>query len=341
MSDVSSNEMMINRLLVLFQLIAVPLYFVYFNYIWHDDIEAFFETDNFVLNALPDWLVWFEINLAIPVFFSLPWVIITLIRATRIADAYSLMGRALGRVRIDQKLFYGINAAFVLIFLILPFGSPMITIIAVFVATYLFFDKIKIGKISVFIWLIPAMILSLIPGLIAIAFYSNFSVLFDNVFDIWKDSIDTIFGAGLCLAIAITIGNFISFILEKGIRDNRSQLDPKRLISLIKIFLFSIFLMIFFFESIGIINFFNIVAGVLAGLEFVLRKLAKLPAEGGGANLMVFAFIVINFVINALQGSIPEAVFKGILILLSSFIFFALFLVSYKYAEDPDLIVSS
>ena len=124
---------MINRLIVLLQIILIPIYFVLFNWLWLDEIKEFFEQDNFIINLLPDWLIWFEIYLAIPIFFSLPWVLFSLIRATKVADTYTLMGRALGKVRIDQKLFYGINASFTLIFIILPFTSPLITIIGVII----------------------------------------------------------------------------------------------------------------------------------------------------------------------------------------------------------------
>ncbi|MCH8908153.1 MAG: hypothetical protein IH840_13775 [Candidatus Heimdallarchaeota archaeon] len=341
MSDYEEGEMLINRLLVLFQLIAVPLYFAFFSYIWRSEIKRFFATDTILIRNLPNWVVWFEVYLAIPIFFSLPWVTITLIRATRIADAYTLMGRALGRVRIDQKLFYGINAGFTLVFIILPFASPMITVIGVFVAVFLLFDKIKVAKISFFIWFIPALILSFIPGLIAIAFYSNYAVLWETIFETWRTRIDTIFGVGLALAIAITMGNFLAFLLEKGVRDNRSDINPYRIVYLLKFILFMIFLGIFLFEDSVIINTLNIIAGVIAALEFILRRITKLPSESGGANLMVFAFIAINFLTNQLRSGSTEAVFKAFLIVLSSLIFFLLFFISYRYAEDEELLSGS
>ncbi len=334
----STGELMINRFLVLIQIILIPIYFSFFNWLWRDEIKDFFEQDNFIINALPEWLIWFERYLAIPVFFSLPWVLFSIIRATKIADTYTLMGRALGKVRIDQKLFYGINASFTLVFFILPFVSPLITIIGVFVIFRIIFRKMLIGRLSVLIWFIPALIISIIPGLIAYVFYSNFEVLFDRFFDIWRDSIDDQFYVGLCLAIGITIGNFLTFLSERNARATGNKLDPYRLIYLIKFILFGVMLFVYFLVSVDLLNIINIFVGIMAFSEFVFRRVSKLPSDSSGANFMVFAFIIINFVANQLRSSIGTDIFRGIMITISGFVFFALFMMSYKYSEDEELV---
>jgi hypothetical protein len=333
--------LMINRLLVIIQIIAIPIYFTFFSIIWHDDIKEFFE-NKWIQKTFPDWLIWFEINLAIPIFFSLPWVIITLMRATRIADAYSLMGRALGKVRIDQKLFYGLNAAFTLIFLVLPFGGPVITIIGIFILFRMATRKAVIGRISKLFWLIPALIFCIIPGLIAVAFYSNYSELFNRIFEIWQDYIDRIFYIGLCLAVAISIGNFFYFLYERRKKHVRMQIDPFRLIYMLKIIIFLAFLFIYFeLESDQsnptIINAINILAGILVAIEFVLRRINDIPSDSSGANLMVFAFIFINLISRGIKSFIKEEIFRAFLILVSGLIFFILFFLSYKYAVDEEL----
>lgn len=333
---------MINRLLVLLQIILIPLYFLYFNLIWLDDIKEFFEKDNFVINAMPDWLVWFEIYLAIPVFFSLPWVLFSVIRASKIADTYTLMGRALGKVRIDQKLFYGINASFMLIFFIFPFASPLITIIGIFIIFRIASHKMLFGKISKLLWFIPALLVSIFPGILAYVFYSNYSVMFENVFDIWGDSVETQFYVGLCLAIGITLGNFLTFLFQRNARNTRGSLEPFRLIYLFKFILFAFMLFILFNvdnEDRDILNTINIIAGIVAFSEFIFRRMSKLPSDSSGANFMVYAFIFINFTAGRFKAS-PD-LFRGIMIVLSGLIFFALFLISYKYSEDEELIAKS
>ncbi len=343
MSKSSSDELMLNRLLVLIQIIAVPIYFTIFSIKWHNKLHDFFD-DKWIQKVFPDWLIWFEIHLSIPIFFSLPWIIISILKATRIADSYSLMGRALGKVRIDQKLFYGLNAAFTLIFLVLPFGGPIITILGIFFLFRILTRKAVIGRISKLFWLIPAIIISILPGLIAVAFYSNYTELFDRIFDIWQNYIDRIFYVGLCLAIAISIGNFFYFLYERRKKFVKMEIDPYRLIYVLKILTFGSFLFIYFELETNrsnptTINTINILAGILVGIEFILRRVNKIPSDSSGANVMVFAFILINLTTRLIKSSefISVEFFRTFLIIVSGSIFFLLFLMSYRYATDDEL----
>ena len=98
-------------------------------------------------------------------------------------------------------------------------------------------------------------------------------------------------------------------------------------------------LFILFFVSVDLLNIINFIAGIVAFAEFILRRLSKLPSDSSGANFMVFAFIIINFLANRLRGSIGPDIFRGIMIVISGLVFFALFLISYKYSDDKELIV--
>ncbi|MHA2503237.1 MAG: hypothetical protein ACXAE3_10230, partial [Candidatus Kariarchaeaceae archaeon] len=274
MSTSKTSGMMINRLLVLIQLILIPIYFFFFSIRWRDNLVSFFTSlteSGFFSTILPDWLVQFEINFGIPVFFSLPWVVFSLMRATRIADSYDLMGRALGRVRVDQKLFYGLNAAFTLIFLIFPFFSPIITIFGIFWATRLVMRKLVIGRIFKLAWIIPALIISLIPGLIAFAFYSNYVELFSIIFATWSNAIPVLFGIGLSMAIAIAIGNFLLFLFEGRHRYGTGENIPYDFVLVFKLFLFAILTTIFLSSQVelGIPPFINVIRYIAATLGFI------------------------------------------------------------------------
>ncbi|MFV2014585.1 MAG: hypothetical protein ACC656_04115, partial [Candidatus Heimdallarchaeota archaeon] len=141
------------------------------------------------------------------------------------------------------------------------------------------------------------------------------------------------------LAIGITLGNFITFLFERNARATRGKLNPYRLVYAIKFIFFGIMLFILFFVSVDLLNIINFIAGIVAFAEFVLRRLSKLPSDSSGANFMVFAFIIINFLANRLRGSIGPDIFRGIMIVISGLVFFALFLISYKYSDDKELIV--
>jgi hypothetical protein len=335
--------LMINRLLVLVQIVLIPVYFVFFQLRWQEEISGFFEDFSipYLLDALPHWFIWFETNLAIPLFFSFPWVVFSILRATRIADAYELMGRALGKVRIDQKLFYGINAAFTLVFLIFPFFSPIITIIGIFWAVRVILRKLWIGKIGI-VWFVPAVILAIVPGMIAIAFYSNYVVLFEEIIlATWVDAIPVLFGWGLSLAIAISIGNFMLFLFEGSVKYGGYKEIPYGFILVVKTFIF--FALALIYPQIpDIVNFINYIAVALGFFEIVMRRVRDLPAEGEWKSgiVMVIAFSLVNILINFIRHSSTFIdVIQTIVIVVSGLIFFALFAISYFYADDEELFV--
>ncbi len=335
------NGIMINRLVVLIQIILVPIYFIFFTSYWHTEIELFFDIlvskYDWTRIILKPWFVNFLIDFGITIVFSLPWVLISILRATRIADAYMLMGRALGKVRIDQKIFYGLNAAFVMIFLVLPFGSPLITIIGIFIFIKIISHKIGIGKLSKLVWIIPSIIIAIIPAVVAFAFYINYISLWDKIFQTWLSSIGTIFGIGLCLAIAISIGNFILFLYEGRAKYNNENI-PYEIVFVVKMVLLGVLLLIYFNNGIKIVNYVNYLAAILAFLEMGLRKLHDMPSEGSSkfGVVMVIVFSLVNMLTNYLGSILSIA--QTVVILISGLIFFILFTLSYKYADDPELI---
>ncbi len=331
----SFNGLLINRLLVLFQIIFIPTYFIIYTILWNEllikNLESFLNLIPFFhLNHL---YIQLTVILGIPIFFALPGVIFSILRANKLANTYELMGRALGKVRIDQKLFYGVNALFVLIFIILPFGSPLITILVIFLVIRIMSHKMKIGKFSWLIWFIPALALSIIPILIAGAFYVHYLDYWNIVFQIWLNNIDLLFGFGLSLAIAIVIGDFILFLMigsyEYG---NRSNINYG-FIYLLKLGLFLLLLLIYLQDSKSIIfTIANGLALVLGILEFILSRVKKVSrgSSSGVGFIMIPVFTIVNFVSQSLA-------IKGAVIVIAAVVFFTLFIISYTSAEDEEL----
>lgn len=329
------NGLMLNRLAVLLQIVFTPIYFIYYTIFWNETLTNNFNhiIDTFQFIPIDKKFVPWIINLGIPVLFSMPWVLFSILRANKIANAYELMGRALGRVRIDQKLFFGVNAIFVLVFIIMPFFSPIITIIGIVLATRLALRKIYIGRFHWLVWLIPSLILLFIPSLVAFAFYFRYVEQWNTVYQFWLSNIDTLFGFGLSLAIAIAIGNFILFLMEGakqyGSRENVNY-------GFILILKFAIFVIMFLIYNAdpnnGFFNVMNAIAFILGVLQFFLARIKNVRVEEN-ANvglLMIPVFSAAHF----LSERIP---LKGAVIVIASFVFFGLFLLGYKYAEDEDL----
>lgn len=340
----ASQGLMVNRLLVLLQIVFFPVYFIIYAIWWFDPIfqsfQTFFRNEygilflsiSFEWMNLGDTFLTSLIYFGIPIFYSFPWVVVSVLRANKIANSYDLMGRALGRVRIDQKLFYGLNASFAFIFFVLPIASPMITIFGIFYGIRLIFMKIKIGKISFLIWFIPALLVAFFPILMAAGFYSEYSELWTDVFGLWSDYIDVVFGIGLCLAIAIAIGNFI-LLNQEGAKQygNRSEVNYELVLGL-KIFMFVLFLFLYFADPAHtVIYYINIIALVLGVSSILIRFFRKVesPGESGFGFVMIPIFSIVNFLSSQFA--------RSFVIFAASLIFVGLFVISYRYSEDEDL----
>ena len=287
-----------------------------------------------------------------PLIFALPFSLVSAVRATRVANSYELMWRALGKVRIDTKIFYMVNAIFCLFFLILPFAGPIIAVFGAFFAVKLILYSFGIKKnIPAILIVIPGLLLAAIPLIVAIAFFAQYNTLLGPIWEVWANYSPVFYGIVLCLACAIAIGNFFVFLREGASQVSYKKEIGERIGLLIKILLFAGFLVLYLFVdnkvsapitdwiTTGIAMLvINIVAVSLSAFETIVRWRKKAPKGGssGGAagSLMVPIFIAMNFFIRTFAN--PE-IFVTVIVAISAFIFFALFIVAYKYATDETL----
>ena len=130
------DGLMINRLIVLLQIFIFPAYF----YIWmwvepmrSMTLDGFFFWGTNPWSGMPEQII---LRWVAPLIFALPFSLVSAIKATRMANSYDLMWRALGKVRIDTKIFYMVNAIFCLFFLILPFAIVFAGTVAVTASTF-------------------------------------------------------------------------------------------------------------------------------------------------------------------------------------------------------------
>ena len=287
-----------------------------------------------------------------PLIFALPFSLVSAVKATRVANSYDLMWRALGKVRIDTKIFYMVNAIFCLFFLILPFAGPLIAVFGAFFAVKLILYAFGVKKnVPAILIVIPGLFLAAIPLIITIAFFAQYNILLGPIWTIWKDYSPVFYGIVLCLACAIAVGNFFVFLREGASQVSYTKEVGERIGTVIKILLFGIFLVLYLFvdnslsspitdwTTTGIAMFvINIVAVSLSALETLIRWRKKAPKGGstGGAAgaIMVPIFIAMNFFIKMFAR--PDIIVT-LIVALSAVIFFGLFIVAYKYATDETL----
>lgn len=334
---------MINRLIVLLQVFIFPAYF----YLWAwlgpypDSLAGFFfwrESAVSPFGVTGDMVI---LKIVAPLIFALPFTLASLVRATRIANSYELMWRALGKVRIDTKIFYFVNAIFCLFFFILPFGSPIIAVFGAFFAVKLLLYAFGVKKnVPALLIVIPGLFLAAIPLMVTIAFYSEFATVIKPIWETWVQFSPIFYGVVLCLACAIAIGNFIVLLREGASQVSYTKEVTDRVGLLVRVVLFGSILALFAtvdqWNSAGTAMFIvNIVAVVLSGIEALIRWRKNLSKEsGGGGRLMVLIFIAVNFVVRYVAK--PEAAITAI-VALSACVFFVLFILAYRYAEDETL----
>ncbi len=334
---------MINRLIVLLQVFIFPVYF----YLWAwlgpypDSLAGFFfwrASDISPFGTTGDMVI---LKIVAPLIFALPFTLASLVRATRIANSYELMWRALGKVRIDTKIFYFVNAIFCLFFFILPFGSPIIAVFGAFFAVKLILYAFGVKKnVPALLIVIPGLFLAAIPLMVTIAFYSEFTSVIAPIWTTWVQFAPIFYGVVLCLACAIAIGNFLVLLREGASQVSYTKEITDRIGLVIRLVLFGGFLALFAtvdqWNSAGTAMFIiNIAAVVLSGIEALIRWRKKLSKEsGGGGRLMVLIFIAVNFVVRYVAK--PEAAITAI-VALSACVFFVLFVLAYRYAEDETL----
>ncbi|MHA1953406.1 MAG: hypothetical protein ACW96U_05630, partial [Candidatus Heimdallarchaeaceae archaeon] len=200
---VELRGLMINRLIVLLQIIVFPAYF----YLWAwlgpypKSLAGFFfwrESTTSPFGVTGDMVI---LQIIAPLIFALPFTLASLVRATRIANSYELMWRALGKVRIDTKIFYFVNAIFCLFFFILPFGSPIIAVFGAFFAVKLILYAFGVKKnVPTLLIVIPGLFLAAVPLMVTIAFYSEFTLVIQPIWETWVQFSPVFYGVVLCLA---------------------------------------------------------------------------------------------------------------------------------------------
>lgn len=338
MSESDFGGLMINRLIVLIQIFVFPLYFYLLFLVGPMKaltLDPFFFWGKNPFNDTTEMVL---LKIITPLIFALPFTLFSIIRATRIADAYTLMWRSLGRVRIDTRIFYFINALFCLFFFVLPFGSPILAIVGAFLAIKLLLVGFGYkGDIPAIFIVIPGLFLAALPTMVTIAFFGSYQTVLVPIMNQWNNSIPYIYGGLLCLADAIAIGNFILLMREGAAQVSYVKPYSERGSFFIKLLLFAAFFTLYgiFGWNASHISLFvvNIIAVVLSSLEVLIRwKKGVTKGQGGGGLLLIPIFIGVNFVAKHWQFA------TSIVVGIAGAIFFALFIFAYMAATDETLL---
>ncbi|MHA1441288.1 MAG: hypothetical protein ACTSPK_05385 [Candidatus Heimdallarchaeota archaeon] len=361
------------RVITLFLLIAIPLFYVLLvvgslpTINWFNPAIITFE--DFTRLGPESWGipfmndVWAKVFVYgfLPLFFSLPWVVFLFVDRNRVAETFENMGRAMRKVSLGLNLFYSVSALIVFVFFVLPFGSPIIGVIASFGLVPWVIKKKTGRKLPWWLVMIPSLLLSAIPIILAVGFCTNYGAIWANLWTFWSGIGDAgvtvlqqlgfvhyMWGFGYAVAIGAVFAGFASFVYEGASYMDRFTKKPKGFLYIVEFLVaavvFALYMIFPVNQPIGRIMFY-ILSGiaVFVGItEFILRFFRKRRRSDEdnvpiGAYVMVPLFIAVDLVRLAGTGAEGIAIRNAAItaaLALVCIVYLVLFLMAYSYAGE-------
>ncbi|MFW9924259.1 MAG: hypothetical protein ACFFDW_13320 [Candidatus Thorarchaeota archaeon] len=353
----------VGRLLVLILLIAIPLAFIFMvvgsELQWFDPIISWsmfthLGPEEWGISFLPDGWAKFMVWFGVPVFFSMPWVTFLAIDKDRVGETFDNMGRAMRKVSIGLNIFYSVNALFIFAFFILPFGSPIIAVIAAFGLVPWLIRKKTGARVPWWIAIIPGIILAAIPVMLALGFCLNYADVWQIMWTIWSGVGETgvttfqqfglihyLYGFGYSVAIGAVITGFGSFIYEGASQVDSYHKRPTGFLYIMEFLvaagIFVLYMLLPMNDTRDIV--FYVISGISIAIgvtEFVLRWFKKIKRTDKenvpiGAYVMLPLFIGVDLLRTGKVGEIRNYALT-VSLALACAIYFILFILAYSFA---------
>ncbi|MCF2136599.1 MAG: hypothetical protein K9W43_05085 [Candidatus Thorarchaeota archaeon] len=316
-----SPDWLMTRVIVVALWIATPFYFFLLMFVLPFQITPFGEP---LLNILFN-------NIIVPTVFSVTWVGILYFNRYRISNTIYLLRESTTAVPLRWRVFYGLNAAFVMIFFVMPIISAPIAVIGglVFAGNMghaIAVGKFNLGRFAAIITGIIAIALCILPGYIMLAFIPQYLQIWNLMLTTWSTSgFGIVYGIAQCLVNALSIGAPIHFIYfgaqqyEKGLLGTIYTEPPTGRIRLMEALLFIVFTIVYLppiITPFGVLPFLDmswvfttyinwVSLGIVVILIIVKRALGVADSStlGGASNLTIvvlFLLVEIFFKTNLL-----------------------------------------
>jgi len=306
------------------------------------------------------WLDFVFHFIAAPTVFSVPWAGTIYYQRYRLANTIHIMDETITSVPLRWRVFYGANAAFILMVFILPMAAPVIALIEGLVVAGHVFYRVGVGKLgggkpAAFLGVIVAIGLCILPAIVMIEFFPMYIDVWSIILQTWADFWMAItYGFAQCLVNALSFGAPVYFIYygakeyDKGLYGEVYTKTPTAWIRLGEFILFIVFLFIYLppiptpFGVIPFLDqsnlFYNYINWASLGIVVVMilvklkLKVKEDTTMGGASNIFVIGLFLV-----------VELFFKTNLILITSIIWLAfivyatLAMVSYLRASPREL----
>ena len=328
----SETYVVLNRAIVLTQIIVIPLYFL--------------ALSNFIpyTNILPPGdLRFLEIILVrgiVPLVLCTPFLLFSYMKRYQLADTYEEMGKHVWSLPTGIKFFYGLNFLFVIAFL-LPFLAPIVGLTGgYFIASALFGrseeqPNIKRPRIRIFTTAyLPIAIF------VGIMFYRQILYFFDFLLLIWEENINLLYATALNLADAVVFASIVITALaisEAGAHSDRAKALGNIVVAISFVILESLYIVLHFQQPTGLtpeqsfgFNIIHFLAFLANLVLIILRRLLAIEEEDDRNSAYAWVTILVFQIVNAATEDQIALLSKTTAILLSCVIFMVLFLLSYR-----------
>ncbi len=298
--------------------------------------------------------------IAAPIVFSAPWLGLIYYQRYRLANTVYIMDGTISSVPLRWRVFYGINAAFVLMLFVLPMTTPPLAIIlGLYVAGTVFYrigiGKFGGGKPGAALAVLGALALCVLPTFVMLEFLPSYIEVWEYILATWETFwLQVVYGFAQCLVNALSFGAPIYFIYfgaqeyDKGLYGEVYTRTPSGGIRLLEFILFIAFLILylppiptplgtipFLNQSVLFTSIINWISLSIVGIMYIVKFALKVKNDttiGGVSNLFVIGLFLV-----------VELFFKTNLLLITAIIWLAFLVyagltsVSYLRASSREI----
>ncbi|MFX1274337.1 MAG: hypothetical protein ACFFBP_01975 [Promethearchaeota archaeon] len=329
----------LSRLFVLMAIIAVPiiifLVFIFtpFDVWWTLDVKL----DVFIAKFLT------------PFTFSVSWLYFLILFANRFSITIDSMEKTINIIPLRLKIFYGINAMFILFIFGFPLVTPIISILSfasmVWQLTTIrkknWDEKSKAPKITLILMAISAFL----PVFCTVSIALDYLKLPIFLGTLWITFlIDNIYTFSYCLCTSLAIGSLFILLANRGVSEYEQFLvEPRQektffYIAILEIGLLVFFLFLAFNEEIfPIINFFYYTGFVIVLLVSVVNYFSgKNQSKKFSSHVFGYILAAIFMGSNLIIGFSPEIsdFMRNTSLIILATIFILVFLYTFMMIEE-------
>ena len=267
----------VSRLFILLAIIAVPI--IIFLLFLFADFHVWWTSDPVLDIFLTKFLA--------PLTFSISWFYFLILFATRFATTIDSMEKTVNIIPLRLKIFYGINAMFILFIFAFPLITPLISIISFASLAWQLTtirkknwdEKSKVPLIT-YILMVLVSILPIFCTINIAVDYIRFPIYLAQA--VWLPLLDHIYIFSYCLCTSLAIGSLFILLANKGVSEyEQFFLEPKQEQSIFYIKVMEVLLVGFFlylqYANLPVIDLFY-------NLGFVIVLLVSIVNYFSGKN---------------------------------------------------------